>query len=171
MSQALLGIAILIAVSACSNDGDQFALLRDIPIPDGAKDVKKLQLGASSKNQQLYFVVERKFPASDTLDQLNAHFLREKWFACKNGPGWKDGWDSFVDESTKPPQRVHRIVSFWVRPDRRAFAQVSGMYSSPASSSAPSNTDQKWLVLVQEDVDALSEATRLSVQCNREKST
>lgn len=168
LKNALLAVAVLGASVACSQGTAELDLLRGLPVPEGATDVKKLQLGASSSNQQLFFRIERKFPARDIFELYSSHFSQEKWIACKPGPGWKDGWDSFVDESVKPAQRVHRLVSFWVRPDRKAYALVTGMYYSPASTSsaAPSNAEQRWIVLLQKDVNAIDEGKRLSFQCS-----
>jgi hypothetical protein len=168
LKNALFAVALVGASAACSQGGGDLDLLRELPVPEGATDVKKMQLGASSSNQQLFFRIERKYPARDVLDLLNDHFSREKWITCKPGQGWKDGWDSFVDESVKPAQRVHRIVSFWVRPDREAYAFVTGMYSSPASTSSagPSNAEQRWIVLLQKGVNAVDEGKRLSFECS-----
>ena len=168
LKNAVLVVAILGVSVACSQGAADLDLLRGLPVPEGATDVKKLQLGASPNNQQLFFRIERKYPARDVFDLFNSHFSQEKWIACKPGVGWKDGWDSFIDESVKPAQRVHRIVSFWVRPDRKAYAFVTGMYYSPASTSSatPSNAEQRWIVLLQKDVNAIDEGKRLSFQCS-----
>lgn len=169
MPWRLLFVFVVLGVSvSCSQESAELELLKDLPIPEGAKDVRKIQVGASPSNQQLFFQVERKYPAKDVFDLYNGHFSQNKWIACKAGLGWKDGWDSFVDESTKPSQRVHRITSFWIRPDHRAHAFVSGMYYSAASAAAaPDNSIQRWIILVQKDVDASAEAKRLSFQCGR----
>jgi hypothetical protein len=165
----LFAVALLGAAISCSPEVGDLDLLKGLPIPEGANDVKRLQLGASSKNQQLFFRIERAYPAKDVLDLYNTHFSGEKWIACKGGVGWKDGWDSFVDESNKPAHRVHRVVSLWVRPDQRAYAFVTGMYNSQASapSSAPDNSEQRWVVLLQKDIDAIEEAKRLSFNCDQ----
>lgn len=167
-SNALLAAAILVTSVACSQGVADLGLLRELPVPADATDVKRLQLGASPSNQQLFFRIERKFPARDVFELYSSHFAKNEWIPCPPGEGWKNGWDSFVDESVQPAQRVHRLVSFWVRPDRKAYAFVTGMYSSPASTSSatPSNAEQKWIVLVQEGVNAIDEGKRLSFQCS-----
>jgi len=158
------GFVLLVAVS-CTQTPPEFDLLERLPIPAGASEVQKLHL-ESPKNQQLFFKIERAYPARDVFDLYDGYFKQEKWIACGGG-GWKDGWDSFGDESTKPAQRVHRITSHWVRPDRRALALVSGMYYSAATATAaaPDNAVQRWVILVQKDVDAMEHAKRLSLQC------
>lgn len=162
---SLLSSGLLLAVLACTQTPEGFDLLEGLPTPSGATELQKLHL-ESPKNQQLFFKIERAYPARDVFDLYNGYFAQQGWIAC-SGSGWKDGWDTFRDESTKPPQRVHRITSHWIRPDRRAIALVSGMYYSAATATAasPDNSAQRWVVLVQKDLDAMEQAKRLSLQC------
>jgi len=169
VSTLLCVIVLQVVLLACTQEASKLDLVQGLPIPVGGHDVKKMQLGASPSNQQLFFRIERKYPEKDVFELYNVHFAREKWRECRGGLGWKDGWDTYVDESTTPPQRIHRIVSLWIRPDQRAYALVTGMYSSHGSapSSNPDSAEQRWILLLQKDVDALSEARRLSFQCDR----
>jgi hypothetical protein len=41
-------------------------------------------------------------------------------------------------------------------------------YSAATSTTAPDNSEQRWVILLQKDVDAMDEAKRLSFEC-REK--
>lgn len=163
---ALCGLVALIAVVSCSErpSGD-FDLLQKLPIPEGAYDVQKLYLHDSPKNQQLFFKIDRRYPATDVLDLYNGHFRREQWTVCRSS---NDKWSWFLDKSSEPSQYVHQTVSYWINPDSRMFAAVSGRYfsSTLAVSDAPDNSVQRWAILVQRDVNALDETKRLSLRCN-----
>jgi len=161
----LCGCAAFVAAVSCSEAPGSFDLLQKLPTPEGAYEVQKLNLNDSPKNQQLFFKIERRYPASDVLELYNNHFKREQWIACRSS---NDKWNSFPDKSSEPLQYVHQVASYWINPDRRLFAVVSGRYfsSTLAASNAPDNSVQRWAILVQRDVNALEEAKRLSLQCN-----
>lgn len=164
--RALCGFMALIAIVSCSEGpGGDFDLLRKLPTSEGAYGVRKLHLHDSPKNQQLFFKIDRRYPTADVLDLYNDHFKREQWIACRPSD---DKWSWFLDKASEPPQYVHQVASYWINPDRRLFAAVSGRYfsSTLAAYDAPDNSEQRWAILVQRDVNALDEAKRLLLRCN-----
>jgi len=138
-------------------------------VPQGAYEVQRINLEGSPKNQQLFFKIERRYPASDVLDLYNGYFRQERWIACRSS---HEGWDWFLDKSSNSPQYVHQIRSYWINPDRKIFAMVGGLYYSAklAASNVPDNSVQRWAILMQKDVDTSSETKRLSLRCSLEGS-
>lgn len=159
-------LTVLLLLGACSSTNGNFGLLDGLPVPQGASEVKKLRMHGSDKNQQLFFLIERPFPRADVLELYNAHFKNNGWLQCRNRA--EETWDWYEDKSSNPTQFVHRVTSYWVSPDRKTSALVSGRYHSLvlAKDASPDSGTQRWAVLLQKDVHAVEEAKRLSFNCN-----
>lgn len=157
-----LGVAV---IGACTpNAPPQLDLVEGLPLPGGASSISRVLLDANPHRQQLFFTLKASHPSVVALEQLQAHFERNSWIQCR---GKTSSWDSFVDMSSTPANRVHQISAIWSSPDRRTFAFAVGRYLSKpeAGIDKPDNDEQRWVVVVQRNVDAEREAKTLGYSC------
>ncbi len=147
----LLSVSVVLTLSCSTPHSEDLYLLQQLPLPEGAYGVEKVQVGSSRKNQQLLFNLKRSYPTADAVSLYSTYFAREGWIRCRS-----------------PGEVVHRITGFWMRPDRRAIALVAGQYFSAATATSgqPDNAVQVWTVLMQDDVTGLDEAKRLLYDCS-----
>ena len=164
-SQAAPVFAGLLLLGSCStNDASNFDLLEKLPVPQGAYEVQKIHLGNLQRNQQLFFKIDREYPAMDVLHLYSEHFIAVQWIPCRSP---REGWDWFLDKSFDSPRYVHQIARYWISKDRQMVAMVNGLYYSNKLSTTkyPDNSVQRWVVLMQKDLDVTSETRRLSLRC------
>ncbi|SRR6266581_1027061 len=161
----LLSVSVVLTLSCSTPHSEDLYLLQQLPLPEGAYGVEKVQVGSSRKNQQLLFNLKRSYPTADAVSLYSTYFAREGWIRCRS-PG--DQWNWFLDKTSRSDRVVHRITGFWMRPDRRAIALVAGQYFSAATATSgqPDNAVQVWTVLMQDDVTGLDEAKRLLYDCS-----
>lgn len=165
----LCALGGLFLASSCSRKSENFDLLQTLPIPQGVYEVQKIHLGGFDRNQELFFKIDRRYPAADVLNLYGDHFRLEQWVTCHP---YSEGWNWFLDKSSDPPRYVHQNQSYWINLDRQLFAAVAGFYYSKAltTSNAPDNSVQSWAILVQKDIDPSAEVKRLSLRCDNSES-
>lgn len=165
--KALSIASLVLLLNACEANSATYDLLDPLPVPNDALDVRKLHLGASQDNQQLYFSVHRKYPSTDVMLDYSSFFQSQGWEKCEPSV---TRWESFLDSSDASDRLVHRTFAYFIRADDHQLAAVAGHYYSTAAEiqTVPDNDEQHWSILIQRNVDTAAEISRLSLNCNVE---
>jgi hypothetical protein len=158
------GFLLGIALSGCSTAEPSFDLLHDLPVPEEAREIQRIYLGNSRNNQQQFFIFDAKYPSLDVLHGYVEFFSKRGWIGCEPS---MSTWDHYLDQSDGKAVLTHQVSGYWTNPDRTKLALVVGRYYSSGitSTTVPDNNEQRWSVLIQQNLDVDAEVKRLSKKC------
>ena len=147
---------------SCSIESNQHDLVDGFPIPEGAKEVKKLNLGTKN-TQQLLFQVDEPYPSTSVIDMYREYLNKHGWKQCV---AQAQGWTSHEDISSDQHLLVHKLDDYWVdQADSKLLILSAMYYSSDLSKKKPDNEEQRVIVWVQRVSDLNDELSRFQVTC------
>lgn len=147
---------------SCSSDANQHDLVDGFPVPEGAQEVKKLNLGTKN-TQQLFFQVNEPYPSTRVIDMYRDHLNENGWKQCT---AQAQGWTSHEDLSSDQHLLVHKLADYWVDQGGSKLLILSAMYySTDLTKKNPDNDEQRVIVWVQRVSDLNEELSRLQVTC------
>ena len=151
------GILLVAALVGCS---PQETPTRISP-PERAINVREIDFPSGS-GHQTDFILRLKYPANSALDYYSKA-LPTPWQKCDwSGPEW----ESFVDGTVSPAQRVHQQLHMWINRSAHRTLMLAMQYRS-ASDCTPVPTNDEQRVVVAEYFGANVDETisKLKLQC------
>lgn len=159
----LVFVGMLMIETGCAPSADDYDLIVQFSVPEGAHDVKKLKLGTEN-TQQLYFWIREEYPSAAVLERYRNYLRNDDWNKCRNA---KEGWSSYEDLSGGIHYIVHQMTEHWINgSDGKLLILSARYYSKDRSKNRPDNDEQQIIVWVQQTDDLKSELERLELNCN-----
>jgi hypothetical protein len=159
-----LPILLVSIILGCSDQPGPLELIDHYPIPNEARDVKKLKLH-SENNQQIFFRVDKAYPSTEIIDYYSEFMKTEGWQKCKSG---LDDWQSYLDGTSKEVTYNYEIANFWIKRKEEKLAMLVIKYDSRnlENNKVPDNNVQHISLLVQKDLNLEDEMSRMSINCD-----
>ena len=160
--KTVLLYGLLTTAVSCSADAKKYDLIDNLPVPDGAYDVKKLTLGTNN-TQQLFFQIKEPYPSTRILEIYQSFLKSRGWTRCS---GSKNNWSSHEDRTSDPYLLVHQLIEHWVYPDDSKLLILTAIYySKDLVKERPDNDEQRLIVWVQRTGNLEKELSELGVNC------
>jgi hypothetical protein len=147
---------VAIALAACEASEKPTKL----PTPEGAINVKELQLFGGQAHQT-YFKMKVRFPGNPALEHYS-NVIKGSWVRCD----WSPEWQRFIDGTVTPNKTVHQQMYMWInRPAKRTLMLANRYYSSEGCTGNPENDDQEVVLVEYMGSDIDDTVAKLKLQC------
>ncbi len=161
--RAVLSSVFLTTILGCSSGTENYDLIKEFSVPEGAYNVKRRTLGSNGA-EQLFFQTKETYPSTRVLDTYRDFLRNHGWIQCS---GANKKWSSHEDRSSSPYLLVHKLSEHWIKRGDHKLLILSAMYySEKLTNERPDNDEQHLIVWVQRVADLEKELSGIGVACN-----